>query len=87
MKANSLNPVFTSNVTVSSILNATGVNTAGLTANAVNTNQYYASNRTADTTWTHNATEYMRYDYTNSTLEMKQELQVENGLEQILLTV
>ena len=79
LKANILNPVFTSNATVSSILNATGVNTAGLTANAVNTNQYYSSNLTADTTWTHNATEYMRYDYTNSTLEMKQELQIENG--------
>ena len=79
LKANLANPVFTANVTVSSILNATGVNTAGLTSNAVNTNQYYSSNLTADTTWTHNATEYMRYDYTNSTLEMKQELHIENG--------
>ena len=79
LKANLANPVFTANATVSSILNATGVNTAGLTANAVNTNQYYSSNLTADTAWTHNATEYMRYDYTNSTLEMKQELHIENG--------
>ena len=79
LKANLVNPVFTANATVSSILNATAVDTAGLTANAVNTNQYYSSNLTADTTWTHNATEYMRYDYTNSTLEMKQELQIENG--------
>ena len=79
LKANLANPVFTANVPVASVLDALAVDTTGLTANAVNTNQYYSSNLTADTTWSHNATEYMRYDYTNSTLKMKQELQVENG--------
>lgn len=55
------------------------MDTLGITANAVNTNQHYAEDLALDTRYFHGGTEYMRYDFTNSTLEMKTELQVENG--------
>ena len=43
------------------------------------TNIYFAGNTTTDVVHTHNAIEYMRYDHTNSTIEIETELQVESG--------
>ena len=90
LKADLLNPTFTTNINVGSRINADTINlSSNITASSViadgmlspyvYSNSYNSLNLNGNTSFIHNTITYMMYDYSNETFEMKKELHAENG--------